>query len=158
METKICNCCHEEKSLNEFSNSKISKDGKCYQCKACDSKHCKEYYWKHKEERLLAGKKYNKENPDRYRSSRYKLRYGITIEEYDDILDSQNGVCAICFGKEPRYKYLVVDHDHKTGNVRGIICSKCNDALGRVGDNIETLLNMAEYLKRAAQLTATVKE
>jgi hypothetical protein len=155
--TKTCNRCHREKSLSNFSKSKRTKDGFGYQCKVCDSENCKRYYREHVNERMHAGKIYREENPETYRKSRYKLRYGISLDDYNRMSNDQGGVCSICFRSEKRYKYLVIDHDHKTGKVRGLICSKCNNALGCVDDNIDTLINMIEYLKRSgltAQYTA----
>jgi len=72
-------------------------------------------------------------------------RYGITIDIYDSMLKNQNGVCKICGKKDKRL--LSVDHDHKTGKVRGLLCNKCNFALGYADDNPERLRDMARYLE-----------
>lgn len=81
--------------------------------------------------------------------------FGITLEEYNKILKVQNNVCAIC-GKEESAKhrltkkkmYLAVDHDHKTGKVRGLLCDRCNNLLGRCQDNIIILKNAILYLDK----------
>lgn len=153
---KKCNKCKEVKDYSEFNNNIKNCDKKCYQCRECDSRQCKEYYRKNKENRIIAGKKYHSENPDAYRNSRYKLRYGITIDDYNNLWNFQNGVCATCGEPEKQYKYLVVDHDHRTGKVRGLLCTNCNKALGNVLDKVETLENMIKYLEFdvVAQFTA----
>jgi len=74
-----------------------------------------------------------------------KSKYGLTIEQYDIILESQNGVCKICGGANP--KRFAVDHDHKTGKIRGLLCSMCNGGLGLFRDNIDFLKKAIEYLK-----------
>ena len=72
--------------------------------------------------------------------------YGISDEMYSEILTRQKGCCAICHGA-PRSQALGVDHDHKTGKVRGLLCSPCNVALGMLKDDPELLLRAAIYLE-----------
>ena len=62
------------------------------------------------------------------REKNLKQRYGITLEQYEQLLVKQEGVCSICH-RVPRTKPLAVDHDHKTGTVRGLLCLWCNRAL-----------------------------
>ena len=82
----------------------------------------------------------------------YKRVYGITLEEYLDLAESQHFVCKLC-GKENfamgqnHSGCLVVDHDHKTGKVRGLLCHNCNRALGLFQDDPELLLRASQYLK-----------
>lgn len=78
----------------------------------------------------------------------YKFRseYSITIEQYDDMLSSQNGGCAIC-GTIPKKKRLAVDHDHKTGFIRGLLCTQCNHhVLGGAKENVDILRSAVSYL------------
>lgn len=82
---------------------------------------------------------------DRRKRSLVKL-YGITDEEYVERLKAQAGVCTTCFGTNVDGKRLSVDHDHKPGKVRGLLCSACNLALGSVRDNKEALQRMVRYL------------
>jgi hypothetical protein len=74
----------------------------------------------------------------------YKLiqKYGITETEFDSILEDQGGLCAICL-KRPGTQ---VDHDHKTGKVRGILCLKCNAGLGALKDNLQLVWSAVDYL------------
>lgn len=79
-------------------------------------------------------------------ASRTKASFGISIEEYDAILARQGGVCAIC-RQRPVSKRLAVDHDHATGEVRGLLCSRCNhDLLGALHDSLEVALRVVAYL------------
>lgn len=76
--------------------------------------------------------------------------YGLTIEQYDAMVDAQNGACAVC-GKVPRYE-LVIDHDHATGTIRGLLCHGCNAGIGYLGDNEEGIRRALEYLQAGAVL------
>jgi len=77
-------------------------------------------------------------------------RYNISLDTYNVLSDTQNGVCAICGYPETIgiSKKLKVDHNHNTGKVRGLLCSRCNSALGFVNEDIEILENMIFYLER----------
>lgn len=109
----------------------------------------KEYYAKNRERLIQQAKAYNKAHPEWYaihkRHAERKIRYGITKEQYEALLVCQNNLCAIC--KEPSDKSLCVDHDHKTGKIRGLLCFDCNRALGCIGDSSESAFRMFEYLK-----------
>lgn len=85
---------------------------------------------------------------DKRRAWKYRLKkvYGITPEEYRKILVEQNYVCAICFESELHQRNLAVDHNHKTGKVRGLLCQRCNTLLGLGEDNLGILRNATEYL------------
>lgn len=72
--------------------------------------------------------------------------YNITVEEYDQILASQKGRCAMC-GRLPTTRRLAVDHDHKTGLVRGLLCWTCNRLLGSAHDSPEVLQAGADFLR-----------
>jgi hypothetical protein len=82
--------------------------------------------------------------------------YGITGGDYQKLNDSQGGVCAICGEKESatgsggRIRPLSVDHDHATDVVRGLLCSKCNTAVGLMDDSVNKLSKAIEYLSRKA--------
>ena len=93
-------------------------------------------------------KKRHEENPERTRNNDLKRNYGITLKEHQQMFDQQQGVCAICKSEgDGKLKKLCVDHDHKTGKVRQLLCRNCNMVLGQVGDNINILQSMIEYLQ-----------
>jgi len=72
-------------------------------------------------------------------------KFEITEEDYQRILKSQGGICAICKNRDSRN--LAVDHDHETGKIRGLLCSNCNRGLGRFKDSAERLQSAIDYLK-----------
>lgn len=113
----------------------------------------KRYYEQHKQERNDINKRYRWENGIKIALTKKKHwlfhKYKITLEQYHELEISQNGVCAICHKKETRkgYTNLVVDHDHETSKVRGLLCDKCNRGLGYFDENIDFLVSAIEYLK-----------
>jgi hypothetical protein len=124
---KTCIRCQELKELSKFENHPTSKDGKRNQCSACRYKI-----------RLARDPDYRAKQKD------WNLgRYGITTLEYDSMSASQSHKCKIC-EKETK---LVVDHDHKTGIVRGLLCHHCNTMLGLAKDSLQTLQGAIRYLE-----------
>jgi hypothetical protein len=77
-------------------------------------------------------------------------RYGLTPEDYAKRLDDQGGRCAVCNGIEQTGRALAIDHDHATGEVRGLLCGRCNTALGLLGDDPTRLASALEYLTGGA--------
>ena len=108
-----------------------------------------------KEKNKLAVEKYrtSQKYRDRLRNARYKSKYGISLNDYNDLLIKQNGVCAICFcpetgkGVHKGVKTLAVDHCHGTGKVRGLLCNNCNCLLGYAKDNLKVLAKAIQYIK-----------
>jgi hypothetical protein len=78
----------------------------------------------------------------------YRKLYKITLEEYGALFFAQCGVCAICSEPASPDKVLVVDHDHETGKVRGLLCGTCNSAIGLLKDDTEVIVQAALYLYR----------
>lgn len=72
--------------------------------------------------------------------------YGITIAEYDELFERQNGNCAIC-GLPEIMRRLSVDHNHETGEVRGLLCATCNLLIGNAKENADILLKAIDYLQ-----------
>lgn len=112
------------------------------------------YYIEHREKILSRGAKYKSEHPEEIATYNrdYKLQrnYGITVEEYDEMLEAQGGGCAIC-GKTPEEngRRLAVDHNHETDKLRGLLCNSCNSGLGYFQDKPEiccwAMLYLEEY-------------
>ena len=85
------------------------------------------------------------------RRSMLKKNYGLTLEEYDQMFEQQQGVCAICHTRETaRNQYgpqhLSVDHDHDTGEIRGLLCDQCNKGIGCFTDSPILLAEAIRYL------------
>jgi hypothetical protein len=107
--------------------------------------------------------RHNPNNPNRLRDSamlrkhNLKSTYGLTIETYEQMLASQKHQCAICgFDFTTQDKNPHVDHDHVTGQVRGILCHPCNLMLGQAKDNITTLKNAISYLEKFSNTEASL--
>jgi hypothetical protein len=154
METrKRCSRCKEEKSHEFFYKDSRSKDGLQHRCKTCHAilakrwweQNGKESYRQQKENQL----KWKKRNPERYaaRQRRYHLRrkYGFDQVEFQQRLLDQGGKCACCGdgGIE-----LVVDHCHKLGTVRSLLCQPCNKGLGAFSDSPDRLRAAIAYLEK----------
>ncbi len=88
---------------------------------------------------------WNEANPDYRKNRSLMLLYGLSRDEYDQMLLSQNGLCAIC-GEE--MKTVNVDHDHRDGRVRGLLCKNCNMGLGHFFDSIALLASAIKFLGR----------
>lgn len=100
---------------------------------------------------------YRKKHPydaAKHRKSVLQRKYGLTLDQYQAIYDAQIGRCLICSAEEVS---LVVDHDHESGLVRGLLCSNCNVALGLVKEDVRVLRSMAAYLKSAKKKNPRLK-
>ena len=151
---KYCNRCKTLKTTKDFYKNKSTKDGLASQCKNCAAMHRKKWYNKNKERVLEAGKRHYQNNKDSYREGEYKRKFGITLDDFNILYKKQNGVCAICEKPETakaansnQVRQLSVDHCHKTGKIRGLLCSSCNLIIGRLGDNEESLRKLINYMK-----------
>lgn len=89
-----------------------------------------------------------RENPEIHRAYLLKQKYSMTLEDYDQMIVDQGGKCKICGTETPNchHKRFVVDHNHATNEVRGLLCSTCNTGLGNFSDNPEIILKAAQYL------------
>lgn len=84
---------------------------------------------------------------DRQRDYKYRINYGISIQDYNKIFEEQNGCCAICLKHQMEFnKNLHVDHDHNTGKIRGLLCHNCNLAIGRLQDDPVIIARALEYV------------
>ena len=92
---------------------------------------------------------YEKKNPERVRNWRLKNGHGISLDTYNALLNAQGNVCAICSRTEiSKQGNLHVDHNHLTGKVRGLLCTKCNTSLGLMDENISLIYKLIEYLNK----------
>jgi hypothetical protein len=130
---KICTYCLVDKPVEEFGKEALVKSGLKPRCKECISKQNKES---------------NRPSSGYTKQREYQLRknYKLTEEEYQQMHTEQQGVCWIC-GKEST-KLLHVDHDHDTGEIRGLLCGNCNKAIGLMYDDISILARAIDYLQK----------
>lgn len=148
---KSCTKCYQFLPFDDFDKRASFKFGLHSWCKICrgkvNSKSAKKLYQKW--DSLDEEGKLNSISRNSYLVS----HYGITLEEYSKMLEDCGGVCYICNQPETSInrhgdtKPLHIDHDHKTGKIRGLLCSSCNKGLGFFKDNEELLKAAIEYLR-----------
>lgn len=137
---KICPKCKTEKPISDYYKDRSNLDGHSHSCKEC----------------LLAYRQKLREgNPDREKEKNFRndlwKNYRIRISEYEALLFKQSGCCAICKRHHSVLtRKLSVDHCHKTGTIRGLLCDNCNPMIGYAKDNIENLKNGIIYLEQHA--------
>lgn len=132
---KTCSACKRSLPIDQFGQCSGYRDGRRGQCNACRTAY--------QAQRLLRDPSKRKTKAQ-IRKNDLQQRYRLSPEEYDRILASQGERCSICEKKAQ----LHVDHCHKTGRVRGLLCFACNLALGRVGDDLEGIGRFVRYLER----------
>jgi hypothetical protein len=142
---KKCSKCGEVKTTNNFNKDCHKKSGFRTCCKQCQA-FSKAVYSKTKT-RVI--KNYSKQNSEKAKRSKLRVHFNLTLEQYYEQLESQNSLCAICGHPEEVIKRrLCVDHDHITGQVRGLLCGKCNCAIGLLGDDPTLIKAALTYLKK----------
>ena len=162
-----CTVCGEVKKLDRFAKSATGLGGRLPRCRECTNKAARERYNKDKEyycgkrreskreydqrryAELIASGQKPKKDPIKAKNSYLLRNYGITYEQYLQLLESQDHKCAICGTEQSDRKDggLVVDHCHASGKVRGMLCQKCNLMLGNANDLISTLEQAVIYLR-----------
>lgn len=138
-QTKQCLECGAVRNIAEFPKNKRYKYGVIGHCWPC-------HYDRHN----AASKKYRDTENGRRRAVSWdlKTKYGITIEQYEAMLESQGGVCAVCSKPDPGGQRLGVDHCHATGQLRALLCTLCNRGIGHFLDDPSRLEQAAAYLRR----------
>lgn len=150
--TRACNKCGVEKDLiSSFYKDKNGRNGRKSICKQCSNKNRVKNYAENRGHQRQVKDAWNARNPESIKKTQKKkelrLRYGLTPSQYEELLSIQNGVCAICGNVCPSGKKLAVDHNHDTGFVRGLLCIKCNTAIGKLNDDPNMLRKALAYLE-----------
>jgi hypothetical protein len=150
---KICTGCDQDLPLSAYYKQDSGKLGLRSECKVCWRGRIRAAEDADPGTKAARDRAWRKANPERqkaiYRRNNLKRNYGITAEEYGRMLEAQGGRCAGCGRTDSgdrRNVSLAVDHDHKTGKVRGLLCSPCNRVLGKVDDSPDRLMALAAYL------------
>lgn len=151
--TKFCTKCLEIKPKSEFYRNSRAKDGLQWTCRPCTN--AVNDHWakthEHDAKRIASGAA---------RRAHVKRKYGLSREEYERRVDEAGGLCEVCKqperqtrGTDGKVWELCVDHDHMTGEVRGLLCHDCNSAIARCRDDSARLRALADYLDRYYERT-----
>jgi len=151
MASKECNSCHEEKALEDFHKRSISPDGLAATCRPCANRKTTEWRKENPEkrasQRAIAKRRYHEEGRGKQtRDQRLQYRYGITEKDFEAMEEAVGGKCEICRQECSARELLSVDHDHQTGEVRGLLCHHCNTGLGHFQDCPDLLQEAIRYL------------
>lgn len=167
----MCNKCGRTRPLADFYKQTGMRDGHRNNCKACHLSAHKNWYERNREYEISRVGKWQRENAARVnevqrrnrarggdehrrleREGHLRRKYGLTLNLFEALVAAQLGNCAICGANEDLD--LHVDHDHRTKKVRGLLCGKCNKAIGLLNDDPDLLLVAKEYLERAERFYA----
>jgi hypothetical protein len=129
-DSKRCHDCRELKPLDKFPRNRSRSDGRGEYCKPCHNARTRASI------RRLYGDT---------RHYHLQQRYGIGADDLEDLITSQGGLCALCRSRPA----VQVDHDHRTGAIRGALCLQCNAGLGAFGDDPAIIASAIEYLERS---------
>ena len=108
----------------------------------------KRYYANNREREINRVKAQYRAAPEKFREKDLLRRFGLTLAQYNEILDSQKGVCAICENLCSSGKNLAVDHCHKTGKVRGLLCVDCNLGIANLKESSQIMQRASDYVER----------
>lgn len=154
--TDCCKSCGKFKSNRYYTINKMKVLQKAQQRnkklttkqrerrKKYTNKYYKENIEEMRKQKREYARKWRKNNPDKDRINRLKRKYNLTPEDIMEMLRKQNNKCAIC---NKFLSYYVIDHNHKTGKVRGLLCCSCNTAIGKFKDSISQLQKAIKYLR-----------
>ena len=149
---KWCSKCVTIKTIGEFYPSTRHKNSRHPWCSVCYLSLGRARYRTNIESNRRKARERAKRCPDTLRDIKYRMAYGISLRQYNDMLTSQNGVCAICLRADSIK--LAVDHDHASGLIRGLLCKNCNRMIGLSRDNPVVLLAAANYVSQETHAVA----
>lgn len=150
---KVCTGCGEEKPLSSFYDTRRNRCGKLARCKPCHYADNKRY--QNKEQAKQKSQVWYQANREKHRDLERLRRHNLPGNCFRQMLEDQNFGCAIC-GRvpEPGERSLVVDHDHDSGIIRGLLCDSHNKGLGHFFDSIPDLEQAIAYLTRVKNIKA----
>lgn len=165
--TRLCFSCKTYKEIGEFGRSTHNLSGYKGSCYECLRVYNRKKYSENRDERVAKSREWSylnrkkctdrrreynrrrmRSEPDYLRFKRIRNKYGITKEQYVQKSERQGNVCKICGGVNPDGRPLFVDHCHKTGKVRDLLCGTCNLTLGRMKESVKHLSAMIGYIVR----------
>lgn len=158
---KKCSKCKKCKAIHDFYKEKGKPRSECKKCNIAMV-----LKGRNPEKHKKSNKNWASRHPDRIRDLNLRMCYGITLIQYNEILASQNGMCAVCNATDSgpsrkgssKMEPLYVDHCHQTGKIRGLLCRKHNTGLGYFSDDISILQRIIDYLKKEQHAAQTNRD
>jgi len=144
---KTCTKCGVSQSVGQFAHRRGAKDGLASWCRTCSKKNSRDHYLRNREKYLGRHREWHRAN-DGGHWAQTKTLYSVTKEQYQLLLRTQNGVCAIC-RCVPGKRHLHIDHCHESGKIRGLLCGNCNRGIGYLRDDVGILRLALVYLENA---------
>jgi hypothetical protein len=150
---KFCKRCKKKKPISSFYlngyRRKNGTSGNRTDCKVCCNKISNDYRDANKKRINSQRKRNYQKDKTKAIESNLKRYYGIDLIVYDQIFKNQKGRCKICFLHQLKFeRRFDVDHNHKTGKIRGLLCIRCNRGIGLLKDNIKILKRAIRYLQQ----------
>jgi hypothetical protein len=170
---KRCKKCRVLKVLDDFYRNPGARDGRRPECKAGTNAVRLQRYRLNRDQGIARVRAWQRAHPERVRARRENNRnrtnakpreihlrnkFGLTPAQYDDILEAQGGVCALCDAPPTQGISLHVDHDHRTGEIRGLLCVRCNNALGVFREHPDLLRRAARYVTADAKASVATAQ
>jgi len=161
-ETKKCSGCSVIKPRDAFCRDRSKPDGACSRCRDCQRLYSRARFSvpENLEARREKSRAFRRDHPEKFkrsvRSATLKKKYGISIDDFEKLLEAQGRICAICGSDHPGTTWglnLHVDHEHTTGRIRGLLCQACNTSLGKMQESPELLRKAALYIERGGVLS-----
>jgi hypothetical protein len=150
---KLCPKCNNLKNVDKFHKSAKSVDGCAGYCKVCARNYLKKYIYDNKDKVNENWNKWHKSRPDLGKNRQLKKSFSITRDEYELMVAYNDEKCHICskkevvVGRNGKIKELAVDHIKGTTKIRGLLCQKCNQAIGLFKENVDALFIAIAYIK-----------
>lgn len=141
---KQCTRCKEIKTLDLFFKNVNTKDGHACYCKLCQYNERQVYRKSSKGKKRLAESR-----------RKYELRskFNMSVDDYFEMYEEQDGRCKICYDRQHSYRaHLAIDHCHKTGIIRGLLCNSCNVGIGNLKDSPKVLKRAIAYIKKFGKI------
>lgn len=148
-----CSICTEAKPGSDFGKDKSRKNGLAVRCKVCMNKTNRRWREANREKSRSSRDRWSERNREHIREKYYRRTYGIGVDDVARMLLEQDSACAICTRRDPVVSTggFHVDHDHRTGQVRALLCGRCNIAIGLLDDSPERAEALAAYLRKHSE-------
>ena len=167
--TKVCKKCHESKDEKKFSlrSDTGKRRGVCSSCRSStpsrdpevQRRYKLDHYYRHLKANQARSRAWNQAHPDQRLETSLRYRFGITKKQFDAMVGEQKELCAACQLPETatdsrtgKLRRLHVDHNHETGKVRGLLCTRCNLAVGYLKDDPQRAQGILTYLLRVTSV------